>query len=328
MKAIVLDRAGSLDYLRLGEMPQPEPGFGEIRVKVYAVGLNPVDYKVVESGHPDWEFPFIPGLDVAGVVDGLGEGVTAWKTGDPVYYHGNLSRPGGYADWAVITAHTVAPSPWRLSFVEAAALPCAGFTAYQALYRKMHIKAGQTILVEGGAGGAGGFAVQLAHHTGLTVITTCRTENVDYVSSLGADYLIDYTKGDKYQEIMEITGGRGVDNILDTISGESATQNLQLLAFNGSIASLVGLPDSKAVVPFERAVSIHEIALGGAYLSKDRIAQEDLGLIAREFGELASQGIVKPGISEVISLEQVPESLKRLKNRKVLRGKIVARLVS
>ena len=234
----------------------------------------------------------------------------------------------GMQIWAVITAHTVAPLPRGLSYVEAAALPCSGFTAYQALYRKLHIKAGQTILVEGGAGGVGGFAVQLAHHTGLTVITTCLAENNDYVSSLGADYLIDYTTRDKNQDVMEITGGRGVDHILDTISGESATKSLQLLAFNGSIASLNDLPDSKAVVPFERAVSIHEIALGGAYLSKDRIAQEDLGLIAREFGELASQGIVKPGIIEVISLEQVPESLKRLKNRKVLRGKIVARVVS
>lgn len=326
MKALVLDQAGSLDYLRMSEVNRPEPGPGEIRVKVQAVGLNPVDYKVAESGHPDWQFPFILGLDVAGIVDRVGAGVEHWKIGDHVYYHGNLSRPGGYAEWAINVAHTAAPLPKGLSYTEAAALPCAAFTAYQALYRKLHIKKGQTILIEGGAGGVGGYAIQLARKEGLLVITTCRDDNADYAKELGAHFCIDYTRTDKFAKIMDITEGRGLDCILDTVSGESATRNLSLLAFNGGIASLVDLPDSKAIVPFEKAVSIHEVALGGAYLSKDRSAQDDLGNIARELGELASAGIVKPNVHEVISLESVPQALKRLKNRKVVRGKIVARL--
>src|SRR5512144_1034312 len=114
-----------------GEAPEPSPAQGDIRVAVHAVGLNPVDYKIARMGHPDWRFPHILGLDVAGVVDAIGASVSQWQLGDWVFYHGDLSKPGGFAEFAVTTAHTVARIPDGMSFVDAASLPW-GLTAYHA----------------------------------------------------------------------------------------------------------------------------------------------------------------------------------------------------
>src|SRR4051794_12288596 len=125
MKALVLDRPGPPETLRLAEMPTPEPGPGEMRIRVHAVGLNPVDYKLAAWGPAAWTYPHILGLDVAGVVDALGPQVTGWSPGDAVYYHGNLAKHGGYAEETVVPAHVVAPLPRGLSFAQAAALPCA-----------------------------------------------------------------------------------------------------------------------------------------------------------------------------------------------------------
>ena len=157
MKAWLLPRPGSWRDMVFGDAPEPSPAQGDIRVAIHAVGLNPVDYKIARMGHPDWRFPHILGLDVAGVVDAIGSSVTQWQPGDRVFYHGDLSKPGGFAEFAVTTAHTVAHIPDGMSFVDAASLPCAGLTAYHALHRRLHVRAGQTILVHAGAGGVGGF---------------------------------------------------------------------------------------------------------------------------------------------------------------------------
>lgn len=325
MKALVLDQPGSPLSLRLTEMPLPQPSAGEVRVRVEAVGLNPVDYKLAESGSKSWQYPFILGLDVSGVVDAVGDGVTNFSAGDAVYYHGNLAKPGGYAEYAIALETALSPLPAGVSFPEAAALPCAGFTAYHALYRRLHVQPQQTILIHGGAGGVGGFAVQLASLTGLRVISTCSERNFDYVRQLGAGEVLDYQKEDIPARVREITHGRGVDAIVDTISSESATAGLEMLAFNGGIACIAGLPDFTKFKPFSKAPSIHEVALGGAYLSQDAVAIADLGRMARELGKLVSEKKVNPLLEEVITLEAIPDALVRLKGRHV-RGKIVAQI--
>lgn len=327
MKALVLDQPGSAETLRVAEIPDPQPGSDEVRVRVRAVGLNPVDYKLAESGFPSWEYPFILGLDVAGVVDAVGDAVTDWKVGDAVYYHGNLAKPGGYAEYAIAPAIALAPLPDGVSFPEAAALPCAGFTAYQALYRKLHVQPHQTILIHAGAGGVGSFAVQLASLTGLQVISTCSPHNFDCVRQLGATHVLDYCSEDIPSRVREITNGRGVDAIVDAVSSESATIGLEMLAFNGGMACIAGLPDFTKFQPFTKAPSIHEVALGGAHLSRDRNAIEDLARMGRELGTLVSEQKVKPMLEEVISLEAIPDALVRIKGRHV-RGKIVAQITN
>jgi len=323
MKALVLDQPGTPDTLRLTDVPLPEPGPGEVRVRVEAVGLNPVDYKTAEWGVPSWKWPHILGLDVSGVIDTLGPGVAGWKPGNRVFYHGDLSKPGGYAEFAVAPAHILATIPPGVSAEDAAAIPCAGFTAWQILSRKIPIASGQTILVHGGAGGVGGFAVQLAHQSGLKVITTCSASNTDYVKQLGADHAVDYRRNDVSTRIAELTEGRGVDIVINTIDSASATEDIKRLAFGGHLACVAGLPDFSRIEPFTRAISIHESALGGAHLSGDRIAQADLAAMGNELIARVRDGKLASMLAEVISLDDVPHALMRLSRRHVS-GKVVA----
>lgn len=325
MKALVLEKPGIPDSLYITEIPLPQPAAGEIRVQVHAVGLNPVDYKLAAGGFSTWSYPFILGLDVAGVVDAVGTDVTEWQVGEQVYYHGNLSKPGAYAEYTNANALAVAPLPEGISFTKAAAIPCAGFTAYHALHRRLHIQSKQTILIHGGAGGVGSFALQLASLAGLEVITTCSQSNFDYVQKLGAKHLIDYKNQDVVIRVKEITNDRGVDAILDTVGSETATTGLKMLAFNGGIACIAALPDFSNFKSFSLAASIHQIALGGAYLSGDKKAIQDLGKMGREMGELVREKKVSPMLTEVISLEEIPKALNPLKGCHV-RGKIVTEI--
>lgn len=327
MKALVLDKPGTPETLYTTEITQPEPGPDEVRVKVHAVGLNPFDYKLAASGFPGWDYPMVLGFDVAGVIDRVGSDVEEWQVGDPVYYHGDFTKQGGLGQYAIASSHIISWLPDGLSFNAAAALPCAGFTAYQALHRKLHVQSGRTILIHGGAGGVGGFAIQLCKLASVKVITTCSKHNAKFVRDLGAGEVIDYQSENVADSVLEITNGRGVDYILDTVSSESATNSLSMLAFNGAIACVAGLPDITTVPPFEKGLSVHEVALGGAFLSDDRVAQEDLAKIGIEFGGLASKGLIKPMVEEVIPLEDVPDALVRLSMRHV-RGKIVVAIVT
>jgi len=325
MKAIVLDKPGTPDSLYASDVEQPKPGPGEVRVKVYAVGLNPVDYKLAASGFPGWDYPVVLGLDVAGVIDAVAKDVDEWEPGDKVYFHGDLSKPGGFGQYMTMTTRTLAWLPDGLDYTQAAALPCAGFSAYQALHRKLHVQAGKTLLVQGGAGGVGGFTLQLAKIAGVKTIATCSRHNFNFVRDLGAQEVIDYQTEDVSSAVREITGGRGVDYIVDTVSSESATKALEMLAFNGAIACVAGLPDITGLTPSTTGVSIHEVALGGAYLSGDEAALDDLARIGMEFGALASKGQIRPMLEEVVTLEDIPEALVRLSMRHV-RGKIVAKI--
>ena len=327
MKALVLEKPGKPDDLKIAELPLPAPAPHEVRVKVMAVGLNPVDYKTAEWGWPTWKWPHILGLDVAGTIDAIGSDISALKTGDRVFYHGDLSKPGGYAEFALTPAHILAAIPEDVTFEKAAAIPCAGFTAWQILSRKIPVKRNQTLLVHGGAGGVGGFAIQLGNQLGLKVLTTCSTGNFPVVKKLGADEPIDYRNEDVTVRVREITEGRGVDIVINTIDSDSATQDLQLLAFGGHLSCVAGLPDFSKIAPFSQAISIHESALGGAHLSGDRLAQIDLADMGKELIEMIRDDMLNPMLGKVTVLENIPEALNQLAKRHV-KGKIVARINS
>ena len=324
MKALVLEKPGSPNSLKISEQPLPSPELDQIRVKVMAVGLNPVDYKTAEWGHPSWRWPHILGLDVAGTVDAIGSSVRNWRPGDRVFYHGDLSKPGGYAEFAVAPANVTTRIPDSVTFEDAAAIPCAGYTAWQILSRKIPARQGQTLLVHGGAGGVGGFAIQLGHILNLKIITTCSAANFSAVKDLGAAHPIDYRSEDVTARVMEITNGRGVDLVINTIDSASATEDIKRLAFGGHLACVAGLPDFDQIEPFTRAVSIHESALGGAHLSGDSVAQADLAEMGKEMIELLEDGKISSMLSRVITLEEIPKALSDLSQRHV-KGKIVAR---
>lgn len=325
MKALLLNGKNEWKNMKIEETEKPAPQKGEVVVKIHAAGLNPVDYKTGTNGNPNWSFPHILGLDAAGTIHEVGEGVTEWKKGDRVVYHGDFNKKGAYAEYGVTTAHTISRIPDSITFEEAAALPTAGYTAYQALFRKLPMNAIETILIHGGAGGVGGFGIQLAKAAGKTVITTASERNHDYVLSLGADHVIDYTKEDVKAKVMELTGGRGVDAVLDTVGRDNATASLDLIAYNGHIAHIAGAPDYSRVKPFTKVISFHEIALNAIHHHNDVVSERDLSKMGDELLKMVSEKKVSSLLERVIPLEEVPQTLEELSNRHV-KGKIVAKI--
>ncbi|RQW19581.1 zinc-binding alcohol dehydrogenase [Rhodobacteraceae bacterium CH30] len=300
MQAFVLKHAQADFALQAATLPRPAPAAGEIRLRVAAAALNPVDAKLCVGGHPAWRWPHVPGVDAAGVVDAVGEGVDAAWLGRRVIAHTALALPGTFAQWVVTPAHAVSTVPDEIDLVTAASLPCAALTAWQALSRRLRLQSGQSILIEAAAGGVGGFAVQMAKALGARVIATASSHNADYVASLGADAVIDYRSEDVVARVRELTGGAGVDAVLDGIGGETAHRDLQLMKFGGQFASLLGLPDTAGINLFARAPGIHVIALGGAWISGDLNAQRDLARMGDEVLAMLQQNRIAPLPIEVI----------------------------
>lgn len=325
MKALLMRRAGSLDELYLGEVRAPTAGAGQLLVSVKAAGVNPADWKIIERGFEGWTFPKAVGLDAAGVVTAVGEGVSDFAAGDRVYYHGSFAGLGAYAEQVVVASHVVARLPEGVAFETAAAVPTAGFTAYQVIEDRFRLGPDRSVLIHAGAGGTGGMAIQLAKLRRATVITTCSARNVDYVRGLGADHVIDYAREDVATRVREVTAGRGVDAVLDTVGGDAGIAALGMLAFQGHLASCVGLPDFARVQPLARGVQLTDIALGWAYISGDRRAQARLAHYGREMAGLLARGAVDPMVEEVVEFDHAIEALRRSRSGRQ-RGKLVIRV--
>ncbi|WP_342527253.1 zinc-binding dehydrogenase [Chryseomicrobium sp. FSL W7-1435] len=324
MKALLLREKGTWREMQVEELETPTAGTGEVLIKVHAAGLNPVDYKTGTNGNPNWTYPHILGLDAAGTIEALGEGVTDWVVGDRVLMHGSMHKQGVFAEFAVTTARTVSRIPDSVSFEEAAALPTAAYTAYQALFRKFPMNVIDTLLIHAGAGGVGGFAIQFAKQAGKTVYSTASKHNHDYVKSLGADAVIDYREEDVKARVMELTDGRGVNAVLDTVNRDSATQSLDLIAYGGHLAHIAGAPDYTHITPFTRVISYHEVALGANHMQNDEIAEQDLARIGDDVLRMLAAGKIKSLLERTISLEEIPQALEELSERHV-KGKIVAK---
>lgn len=325
MKALVVSKAADRENLHVQDLKMPEPKAGEIRIRIHAVGLNPVDYKAADWGHVAWVYPHPLGVDGAGVVDKVGPEVERFKVGDRVYGLFDLSLPGSFAEYAVAPAHTMALMPAKLSFEEMAAIPCAGWTAYQVLFRKLHLCEGQKILVHAGSGGVGSFAIQLAKLQGLKVITTCSDENAAFVHELGADEIINYRSESIFDRLMEFTSGRGVHAVIDTLGGPQINDNFKLLTFGGSLIGLVDVPDISTAPMFEKALSLQMVFLGGAYSMGAIEDQKDLAFMGTEMAKMIEDKRIKSTLTEILPFEKIPEGLERLASHRV-RGKLVARV--
>ncbi|MGW0866072.1 zinc-binding dehydrogenase [Streptomyces sp. NPDC002611] len=322
MHALVLDWPGTCDTLRPADLPTPEPGPGQVRVEVEACGLNPSDYQRAAYGIPEWEWPAVLGLDVVGVVDAVGEHVTHVRPGQRVAYHGDIRERGGFAEYSLADATVLAPVPDGLAPATAAALPSAGLTAYQAVIRRLGVGKGDTVLITGGAGGVGGFAVQLAALAGARVFATEAAHNAEHVEALGAEAVIDFRTEDIPTRVRELTDGRGLDAVVDTIGTDSATANLRLLAHGGGLAAIAGRPDLSAVPPFGMAPSVHEIALGAAYTVGDERSRAQLSSMLTDLLALTAEGRLDPMLARRVRLDEVPAALVELSGRGV-RGKLV-----
>ncbi|MCG8474573.1 MAG: zinc-binding dehydrogenase [Cytophagales bacterium] len=321
MKAYHISKTNKIQDLILKETGSLPVKTDEIRVKLKAIGLNPVDYKIIEgafnlpAGH-------IPGVDGAGEIVEIGSDVKNLNLGNRVVFHSNLKKAGTFAEEIVVPAHVVSKIPQSISYEQAASIPCAGYTAYQAIVRKIHLSSEDAILINGGSGGVGSFGIQIAKTIGAKVISSCSESKMDYVKSLNCDCVIDYNTANLNSELLRFTNEEGVDAVLDAVSGKSASESLRNLRFNGRIAFIAGAPDYSLIRPFSKALSFHEIALGGAYLSDDLKAQKDLAKMGDEILELLTKEKMKFPEITGYPFEKLPEALMNLKEGKH-QGKVV-----
>lgn len=310
-----------------GSRPVPVPGEHEILVQVAAVGMNHSDYQTVEWMRScQITERIVLGIDVAGIVAQVGAAVRNFKPGDRVYYLGRAALPhGGYAEYACTAADTASHLPDAVPFEVAAALPATGYTAYHILYHKFRARAGKSILIQGGAGGVGSFAIQMAKRCGLQVLTTCLPKDAAYVKTLGADQWIDFTSENVPSRVKELTHGRGVDYYIDIMGKKTATESLEYLAFGGEMACAVDFPDLSAYPFFQKGISIHEIALGAANGSQDPCTRKILADTGEALADLVAAGEIVPPEITLISLGEVGEYLKKLKAREIT-GKVVTKI--
>jgi NADPH:quinone reductase-like Zn-dependent oxidoreductase len=215
------------------DLPQPDPGVGQLLVRVKAAGVGNWDALIREGKVQLQPLPLILGSELSGIIEGIGADVSGFRLGDEVYGATSEQFSGAYAEYAVPSARMMAPKPKTLSFIEAASAPIVTVTAWQMLFEYAHVAVGQTVLIHGAAGNVGAYAVQLAKQAGLHVVATAGSTDLDYVRGLGADTVVDY-KTERFDESMT-----GVDVVLDTIGGDTQQRSLRVLKPGGILVSVV-----------------------------------------------------------------------------------------
>jgi NADPH:quinone reductase-like Zn-dependent oxidoreductase len=275
---------GPSEVLKLDEVPKPEPGPGEVLVRVHAAGVNPIDWKF-RAGYLEQymplELPSTPGLDLAGTVDTVAPGVTEFAPGDAVFGRG----AGTYAEYAVAPAGTLAHKPAGMSFDEAATLGVGGITAWAGLFDIAGLEPGQRLLVQGGAGGVGALVVQLGRWKGAHVIATTSTGNVEFVRSLGADEVVDYTQV-QFEDVVA-----DIDVVYDTVGGEITERSWGVLKPGGWLITIGGMVDADKAA----ALGVKASGVQGPEVSAP-ILQQLAGLI--------EAGALKPEIGHVFPLAE------------------------
>jgi len=305
MKAIQIHHYGGKEVLQYEECPMPDISEQQVLIKVIATSVNPVDWKIREGYLKeiiDYPLPFIPGWDVAGIVEKVGKQVTKFSLGDAVYSRPDIAKNGSYAEYIAVDADEVAKKPTTLSFIESASLPLTGITAWEMLFTAANLQAGQTVLIHGGSGGVGSLAVQLAKHKDAKVISTTSEKNRAFVASLGADEIIDYTSVD-FKTVV-----KDVDAVIDTIGGQVQQDSFEVLKPGGVLVSIVEVPDQ------EKAAQMN--------IRPEFVMIEPNAKILEQLSELVDQGHVRPIIAAEFSLKDISKA-HELSQTGRARGKIV-----
>jgi NADPH:quinone reductase-like Zn-dependent oxidoreductase len=306
MKAVVLHEYGGPEVLRIENVPIPKPKENEILVRVVASGVNPADPLII-GGKYAKEFgthlPLIPGYDMAGIVEDAGEKVTRLKKGDAVYAY--LLWGGGWAEYCLTNEHEAALQPGSLRQIEAAAVPLAALTAWQAIVDAAHLAPGQTILIHGGSGGVGSFAIQIAKTLGARVIATASTANQDLLRQLGADVAIDYTKT-KFEEV-----ARDVDVVLDTVGGETLARSYGVVKKGGIVTTIRGHID---------AAELNRYSIRGTGIASHPDSAE-----LAHLSELIDKKKIRPIVSQILPLSQAAKASAQAETHHT-RGKVVLKV--
>jgi NADPH:quinone reductase len=236
----------------------------------------------------------------------------------------------GFAQYSIALSHVLVPIPDAVSFHDAAAVPCAGWTAYLALYHRLNIASGKNLVIAGASGGVGSFAVQLAKQKGVRIIATCSRKNFDFVKRLGADEVLDYNSENLVDRIKELCGPVGVHYWLDNVGSQSCDLALQVLAFGGHLGIVVAGPSNDVLstnTTFYRCQSLHYVTLGGAYRSADPADAARFVQIGQDMLKMIEEGKLSTNISHLIGFDEIPKFLQLLKDGYAGNGKIVAKIV-
>jgi NADPH:quinone reductase-like Zn-dependent oxidoreductase len=305
VKAVRIHRYGGPEVMLYEEAPKPEPGPGELLVRVHASGVNPIDWKIREGHYKlvmRLRLPIVLGWDVSGVVEAVGAGVAGFRPGDEVFARPDIKRGGTYAEYVAIRASEAARKPKSIDHVHAAAVPLAGLTAWQGLFDKAGLREGQRVLVHAAAGGVGHFAVQLAKWKGAFVAGTASGRNEALVRSLGADQVVDYTR-ERFEDAVA-----PVDVVLDTLGGEVGRRSWKVLKRSGTLVSVLDV-----AAPLKGALRLKR---GRFLLIKPSAAQLE------SIAGLIDAGKVKPLVENVFPLAEARRAQELSQSGRV-RGKIV-----
>ena len=302
LKAAFIERFGGPDVLQYGDLPDPAAAPGEVVVDVAAASVNGADWKVRAGQYADAKFPLVLGRDFSGTVATTGAGVDDLKIGDAVFGVLEAGREGAYAEKLAIKAAIIARKPDALSHVDAAAVALTGLTAIAAIETTLKLQHGETILIQGGAGGVASFAIQLARHIGARVIATSSAANLDYVRSLGADEVVDYNAQDFTRVIS------GCDAVFATVGGDVAQKSFAVLKPGGRAAFIAS--GMQAPKPERGDVTSLRPAVGRARAPLERIAH------------LVTAGAVRPPEIKLYRLSEAAEA-HRVSEGRHFRGKLV-----
>ncbi|MBI2145563.1 NADP-dependent oxidoreductase [Candidatus Woesearchaeota archaeon] len=307
MKAAQISKYGGKEVVEIKEVPKPAASGGHVIIENHAAGVNPADWKIREGYFHQFaplKFPATLGGDFSGVVAEVGNGVNEFRKGDEIF--GQAIAIGGgsgsFAEFVSADAKKVAKKPRKASHLEAAAVPLAGVSAWQALAEHMNLSKGQKILIHGGAGGIGSFAIQIAKHTGAYVATTASADDLDFVKNLGADEAIDYKK-QRFDELL-----KNYDAVFDCIGGETYARSFKVLKRGGMIVSMLEQPN-KELMEQHGVTAISQFT---------QVTSEKLA----ELAKLIDAGAIKIHIDKTFPLDETADALEHLQNNHP-RGKVV-----
>ncbi|MBL6080112.1 zinc-dependent alcohol dehydrogenase family protein [Belnapia sp. T18] len=316
MKAAVLTRFGGMDAFELREVSVPPVGPRQVRVRVHATAVNPLDCQIRRGDYADHvPLPAIIGHDISGVIAEVGSDVTEFGIGDAVYYTPKIfGGAGSYAEQHVADVELVGRKPRNLSHIEAASLTLVGGTVWEAFVQRAQLRVGEAVLIHGGAGGVGTIAIQVAKAIGARVITTARARDHDFVRSLGADETLDFTAEDYVKAVLRQTDGDGVNVVFDTIGGDTLARSPLTLSAYGRVVSLVDITQPQNLIEaWSKNAAYHFV-----FTRQNRGKLDALT-------NLVERGLVKPVIGATFPLARIGEAHDLLENGSTrgLRGKIV-----
>lgn len=333
MRAFVLTRYGGPDAAELRDLPVPEPRDGEVRIRVRAAGLNPVDFKLREGKLKPitrLSMPIVLGSELAGTVDALGPGVTRLAVGDEVFARVAKDQLGAFAEWCCVREELVALKPTSIDFPSAAAIPLAALTALQVLRDELSVSKGQRVFIPGGAGGVGTFAIQLAKHFGASVATTASPRGKALVERMGADVVVDYTTTRFANELSDY------DSAFDLVGGETLTGCFDVVRRSGRVVSIAGMPEpTTATKDLGRGVGLAALFWLASFTIRRRASRKGVtyryffmhpsGDDLRELAALVDSKSLEVVVDRVFPFAELPRAFAYLEEGRA-KGKVVVEM--